>query len=74
MIARRVLELIGMLIIGDGVLALIAPHRHPRLWLPGPKPYQRFLEELMERPLLKRFLGVVQIGFGTWLASLQWKR
>jgi len=29
---RRLLETLGMLLIGDGILSLIAPKRHCLLW------------------------------------------
>ncbi len=74
MIAQRLKESLGMIIIGDGVLALVAPHRHPGLWLPGPPVYQQGLQALRSRPVLKRFLGVAQVGIGIWLASQQWQR
>lgn len=74
MVGERLKELLGILLIGDGVLAAIAPHRHPGLWLDGPLAYQRFLKSLMDRPALKRTLGLGQVGLGIWIAARQWPR
>lgn len=74
MIAQRLKELLAILIIGDGVLALVAPRRHPRLWKFGPQGYQQLMQAFSERPIMKRFSGVGQIGLGLWLASRQWPR
>lgn len=71
-IGQRLKELVAILLIGDGVLAVIAPRRHPRLWLPGPPGYKHTLQALRNRPVLKRFLGIAQVGLGLWLAARQW--
>jgi hypothetical protein len=34
---RRIAELVAMLIIGEGVLTIIAPRRHSLLWEFGPE-------------------------------------
>lgn len=74
MTAERIKEMFGILLIGDGVLAAISPHRHPRLWMFGPKSYQQSLRALVKRPALKRAIGIGQVGLGVWLASRQWPR
>lgn len=73
MIARRLKEIVAILIIGDGVLAMVAPRRHPGLWWSGPKGYEQLMEALLERPRLKRSLGVGQVVLGLLLASRQWR-
>ena len=74
MTVRRLKELLAILMIGDGVLALIAPGRHPRLWQFGPRGYQQLMQAFSEHSTMKRFSGIGQIGFGVWLASRQWPR
>jgi hypothetical protein len=38
---RRIAELVAMLMIGKGVLTLMAPRRHSLLWEFGPEGYRR---------------------------------
>lgn len=74
MTVQRFKELLAILMIGDGVLALIAPSRHPRLWKFGPRGYQQLMQAFSDHPTMKRFSGIGQIGLGVWLASRQWPR
>ena len=74
MTVRRLKEFLAILMIGDGVLALVAPGRHPRLWQFGPRRYQQLMQAFSEHPAIKRFSGIGQIGLGVWLASRQWSR
>ena len=71
MLARRMTELVAGLLIGDGVLALIRPRRHSRLWKSGPKPYADFMDTLAERPDMARAVASVQIVLGLCLALSQ---
>jgi hypothetical protein len=49
---RRIAELLAMLMIGEGVLTIIAPRRHSLLWEFGPEGYRRSVEAFAERPTL----------------------
>jgi hypothetical protein len=40
---RRIAELAAMVVIGDGVIALVAPRRHSLLWRFGPEGYRRLM-------------------------------
>lgn len=68
---RRTFETLGMMMIGDGVLALIEPRRHAALWRAGPAPMRRSVAWFERRPLLTAALGAVEIGLGIWLATRQ---
>lgn len=74
MMARRIKEALGIVVLGDGVVALIAPARHSRLWQFGPDGYQRIMQPFIDHPTITRLTAVGQIGFGIWLASRQWPR
>jgi hypothetical protein len=74
MMARRIKEAIGIVIAGDGVIALAAPGPHSKLWQFGPEPYQRFMQAFIDRPQMTRLSAVGQVAFGLWLASRQWPR
>jgi hypothetical protein len=71
MVAERVKELIGMLMIGDGVLGLIEPRRHIGLWRRGPAPWQMMMDPFIDRPGLTRCIGAAEAILGLWLASRQ---
>ncbi len=69
---RNIAELIAMLAIGDGVIALVAPRRHSLLWRFGPESYRRAMEAFAERPALTRSLALAEVGLGLWLALRQY--
>lgn len=64
-------ELVAILMIGDGVLALLQPRRHMRLWNTGPEPWRKLCAYFEERPAQTMAVGALSIGFGLWLASRQ---
>ena len=66
--ARRILAIVAMLMIGDGVLALLFPRRHLLAWKLGPPAFQEAMEEFAERPGLTRVIGGAEALLGLWLA------
>ncbi len=71
MFSERVKELIGMVMIGDGVLAFLEPERHAQLWQAGPLAWQEMMEPFVRRPELGRWVGAAFILGGLWLATQQ---
>jgi len=65
---RRVLELFAILMIGEGVLTLIAPRRHSLIWDFGPEDFRRAIEGYAEHPPLARAAAAAEAGLGLWLA------
>ena len=65
---RRVLELLAILMLGEGVLTLIAPRRHSIVWDCGPEAFRRAIEGYAERPTLARVVAAAEAGLGLWLA------
>jgi hypothetical protein len=61
----------AMVMIGDGVMALIDPERDAKAWKKGPKVWQGVMHELSKRPTLTRVIGVAQIAGGIWWALRQ---
>jgi hypothetical protein len=70
---KNVKEVIAMLMIGDGTLALVAPRRHMLLWRFGPESYKRLAEAFARRPALTRLLAAVEVAGGLWLALRQYE-
>lgn len=66
-------ELLAILMVGDGVIGLVAPRRHSLLWRFGPARYKRIMTAFAERPILARLLSAASIGAGLWLASRQYE-
>ncbi len=60
----------AMVLIGDGVMALIHPKRDAMAWHIGPEAWQKLMRELHDRPMLTRAIGAAQIvGAVVWALS-----
>ncbi len=68
------LDLFGMLLIGDGFLSALHPRRHCLLWEVGPAPCRKLVDEFAEHPSAARAAGVVELLLGLWLACDQENR
>jgi hypothetical protein len=71
MIAERAKECLAMMMIGDGVLAMLEPRRHMLLWEEGPSWWRAMVEPFANRPTLTRCVGAGELALGVWLASRQ---
>jgi hypothetical protein len=71
MLGKRLKELLAIGLIGEGIVGFVRPRQYMRLWKFGPKPYQNFLDELIEHENLTRILCGVEAGLGVWLALRQ---
>ncbi len=70
---RRINEVIAMMIIGDGVIALVAPRRHMLLWSFGPEGYKKMMNWFAERPGLIRAVSAAQIAGALLFALRQYE-
>jgi hypothetical protein len=57
----------AILLIGDGVMALVHPQRDAEAWHIGPEPWMKLMRELHKRPNLTRVIGAAQI-----VAAVSW--
>ena len=62
---RQGLELLAMMMIGDGLIASLRPRSHLRLWRAGP--WRRIVLEMERRPALSAALGAAEAAVGLWL-------
>lgn len=69
--SKRSQHFVAMVLIGDGVMALIHPERDAHAWKKGPKPWRQLMHALSERPTLTRAIGVAQITAGVLWALRQ---
>lgn len=68
---KRIKEALALLLIGDGVIAMLEPRRHTRLWSGSPGTYRKMMRPFERKPLIAQAVGVALIGFGFWIASRQ---
>jgi hypothetical protein len=68
-IGRRLVECVAMLMIGDGILAVIMPERHMKVWHKGPHLWEMMMRQFIKRPEMTRWLGAVELATGIWLAQ-----
>jgi hypothetical protein len=61
----------AMVMIGDGMMAVINPERDATAWKKGPKVWRNFMHGLSKRPGLTRAIGMAQIAGGIWWALKQ---
>lgn len=71
MLSARIKECLAMAMIGDGVLAMIEPTRHTRLWESGPRWWRALVDPFLDRPALMRAIGAGETALGIWLATRQ---
>jgi uncharacterized protein YjeT (DUF2065 family) len=69
--AKRWQHFAAMVLIGDGVMALVHPQRDAKAWQAGPEPWRRLMQGLHDRPELTRAVGLAQILGGIWWALAQ---
>ena len=68
---RRLLEVVGMLMIGDGALAVARPRTHCRLWHGAGGWWDTLVNWFVQHPDAVRGLGVAEIAAGCCLAVRQ---
>ena len=64
---RQGLELLAMMMIGDGLIASLRPRSHLRLWRAGPAPWRKLCLEMERRPALSAAVGAAEAALGLWL-------
>ena len=69
--ATRWRHFAAMVLIGDGVMALVRPQRDAAAWDVGPDWWRCFMRRLQERPALTRAIGGLQVAAGIWWAITQ---
>jgi hypothetical protein len=72
---KRAKNALAMLAIGDGVMQMVAPQEHERLWMVGPTWLKKAkgIGWLAENPRYTRVVGAAQVGGAVWFALRQYK-
>ena len=71
LMARRLIQLGALFLIGDGVMGLLKPRWHSLLWHFGPQLARAATEELVEHPNTARAVYFVEAAIGVAVASCQ---
>ncbi len=71
MSSRGLKHFTAMVLIGDGVLALVRPEHDARAWKAGPAPWRRLMGFMHDHPDLTRMMGAVQVVGAVWWALQQ---
>jgi hypothetical protein len=66
-LAMQMKHLTAMFLVGDGLLAMVAPNRDARAWRMGPEPFRTLMSVMAARPKLTRWVGAAQVAVGVWL-------
>ena len=61
----------AMILIGDGVMALVHPSKDAEAWSKGPRLWRSLMQTLAKNPTLTRGIGVAQIAAGVGWALHQ---
>lgn len=67
-------EWLAMLMVGEACVTLVDPEGHVRLYMRGPKKWQRFLNVFIEHPCMTRGLAIAELAAGVWLAKRQYDK
>src|SRR5438045_2957443 len=69
LVIRRIIELGALVLIGDGIMGLIKPRWHSRLWHFGPQLALAVTEELAAHPNVARGVYAAEAAIGIAIAS-----
>ena len=74
MLGKHLKELVAILLIGEGVIALLFPKQHVLLWEIGPQAYKDCLSEFARQPNRTRCLAALEVIAGICLAMRQFEK
>jgi hypothetical protein len=71
MLLRRIYEIIGTLIVGDGLAFLFAPRRHMLIWVEALNlaAWRRLVQWFADHEAAGRVAGVAEVALGAWLLA-----
>ena len=71
MIGRRIIEILGIAMIGEGLMVTLRPRRYMGLWNFGPKWVRAMVASLARHPETTRTVGMLELFAGAYLALRQ---
>ena len=70
-VKKLLIDFVGLLLVGDGILTLADPKRHCLLYEIGPKPCRDLVDQFAQHPTMFRWAGLVEAIAGVLLAESQ---
>lgn len=71
---KRIKEIIGLAMLGEGIIGLFAPKKYSLLWEIGPEPLREIMRKAAENPDKARLIYAAEAGLGLCLAMSQVKK
>ena len=71
--ARRWSHFTAMVLIGDGIMAIVRPHHDAQAWNLGPKHWRGLMRYMVDHPTLTRCVGLAQVVAGIMWATREEK-
>ena len=71
MVYKRLIQLVALLMVGDGVVGFFKPRWHSLLWEIGPKPYRQAMIKAALNPGTARWIYAAEVAVGTLIATRQ---
>ncbi len=68
---RRIVQLVALVMVGDGVVGFFKPRWHSLLWNVGPEAYRDVMRKFSEEPAAARWIYASEAVIGAWIASQQ---
>ena len=71
MVLKRLVQLVALLMVGDGVVGFFKPRWHSLLWDIGPQLYRAVMLKAARNPATARWVYAAEVVAGALLASQQ---
>lgn len=66
--ALQMKHITAMVLVGDGLLAMVSPERDARAWRMGPEPFRTLMSYMASHRELTRWVGAAEVAVGIWWA------
>ena len=68
-IKSRVLSLLAISTIGEGIFLILFTRKYLKIWRLGPRLFKNIIDFFVNRPLITKIIGTTYVGFGLWIGS-----
>jgi hypothetical protein len=65
----RILSLLAIMTIGEGIVLIFFPNKHLKAWRMGPRFLRNFTSFFINNPWLTKTFGALEAVFGLWIGS-----
>lgn len=71
---KEIKEIVGLVMLGEGITGFFAPKKYSLFWKIGYAPIEKLKHKAAAKPELMRLIYAAEAGFGFWLARKQFNR